>query len=171
MKVEYWRPVVGFEGLYEVSNYGNVRSLNYRGKKGVVNILSQRNHSKGYLTVCLRKNGKSFNRYVHRLAAEAFIPNPYGYKEIDHVDRNKTNNQVLNLRWVDRETNVSNSEQPNKRAVCQYDLEGNFISKYISIAEASLSTGVETGNIVSCCKGKYKQMNGFIWRYASSVSS
>lgn len=100
MKKEIWKPVVNFESLYEVSNLGRVYSI--RTDK----ILKPRIHDShkngdGYHRVHLCVNGKKYDYFVHRLVAEAFIPNPYGYTQINHRDEDKTNNDVSNLEWCD----------------------------------------------------------------------
>ena len=110
--IEEWRPVVGYEGLYEVSSYGKVRSLDryvktcygsYRLHKG--KVLSPGKDTDGYLKVCLSCNGKNKMFFVHRLAAQAFLLNPDNLPEINHKDEDKTNNSVDNLEWCDRSYN------------------------------------------------------------------
>lgn len=100
LKNEYWRDVIGFEGLYSVSSLGRV--------KGREKILKPSDNGKGYMTVCLYKDGKSYRKYIHRLVAEAFIPNPDNKPQIDHIDTVKTNNSVENLRWTTPEENGNN---------------------------------------------------------------
>lgn len=103
---ETWKPVVGYEGLYEVSDHGRVKSCKrFRvGKRGAQTLVAERlmrqahDHS-GYLKVGLRIGGNCFNHSVHQLVAKAFIPNPNGYDQINHKDENKENNYVSNLEW------------------------------------------------------------------------
>lgn len=112
---EEWRPIEGYEGLYEVSNTGRVRSLdmyvkigygNYRLHKGkVISLLKKGEY--GYIQVNLCYNGKLYKKYVHRLVAQAFIPNPDNLPEVNHKDEDKTNNSVENLEWCDRKYNMN----------------------------------------------------------------
>lgn len=104
--IEEWRPVVGYEGLYEVSSYGRVRSLDrycYRLQKG--KVLSPAKDRYGYLTVTLNCNGKSKTIKIHRLVAQAFLPNPDNLPQVNHKDENKINNIVYNLEWCDAKYN------------------------------------------------------------------
>lgn len=96
--MEIWKDIKGYKGLYQVSNMGRIKSLNYRrtGKEG---ILSSNPNSSGYLTLRLCKNGKQKYFSVHRLVAQAFLPNPNNLPEVNHKDENKLNNHVENLEW------------------------------------------------------------------------
>lgn len=108
MTEEIWRPVVGYEGLYEVSSYGRVRSLDRYDSRNQFRegkILKNRDNGNGYLLCGLSKNGIVKNKYIHRLVAEAFIERPDGLYEVNHKDENKKNNIVDNLEWCDRKYN------------------------------------------------------------------
>lgn len=111
---EIWKEIEGYEGKYEVSNLGNVRSLNYNGT-GEIKLLKQYICHNRYEQVNLYKNGKPKHHLVHRLVARAFIPNPNNYKEVNHKDENPANNNVNNLEWCTREYN-NNYGTRNKRA-------------------------------------------------------
>lgn len=102
---EIWSAIKGYEGLYEVSNYGRVRSLNYNGTGGVREMATPLNKGTGYTHCCLSKDGKRRSATVHRLVAEAFLPNPNGYEQVDHRNNKKTDNRAVNLRWVSRKQN------------------------------------------------------------------
>lgn len=118
---EEWRPIEGYEGLYEVSNTGQVRSLdmyvksrygNYRLHKG--KVLSPAKDTNGYLTVLLSCNGKHKSIRVHRLVAQTFILNPDNLSEVNHKDEDKTNNSVENLEWCDRKYNINYGSRKDK---------------------------------------------------------
>lgn len=98
--MEEWKKVIGYEGLYEVSNLGNVRNVRR-------NTLLRLSENQGYIQVCLYKNGIRTGLKVHRLVAQAFIPNPYNLKEVNHKDENPSNNIVENLEWCDRKYNIN----------------------------------------------------------------
>lgn len=105
MEKEIWKDVPGYEGLYEVSNWGNVRSLNYRGKKGV-HILSPGTDKKGYKRVILFKDDKGTTFQVHRLVASTFLVNPNNLPQVNHKDKNPGNNIVENLEWCSLKYNI-----------------------------------------------------------------
>lgn len=178
MNKELWRPVVGYEGLYEVSNFGRVRSLGNRTHKGV-HILKQANKGK-YLFVELCKDGVRKQFLVHRLVAQAFIPNPENKPTVDHINMFKTDNKVENLRWATqteqhtfidqdiREREIMknrNSPKQKCRAVCQYTIDGAFICEYPSLSEAERQINVGNANISKVCLGKSKTAGGYIWKF------
>ena len=173
---EIWKDIPDYEGFYMVSNYGRVRSL-YNYKRDGTNILRPRLKN-GYYQLGLRKNNKRKWIAIHRLVALAFIPNSNNFPCINHKDENPLNNNVNNLEWCTVKYNncygtrlerVANSNK-TKKIILKYDLEGNFIEEYKSISEAGRKNNVGIGNIISCCKGKYKQMGGYIWKYKGVVS-
>ena len=101
---EIWKDIEGYEGLYQVSNFGKIKSIGYKKKK----ILKPTQDHYGYLNVTLYKNKNKKAKRIHRLVAEAFIANPENKPEIDHIDTDKLNNNVKNLRWVTRIENNNN---------------------------------------------------------------
>ena len=165
---EYWKPVVGYEGLYMVSNWGRIKSMNYN-HSGKERIMKQKIQG-GYYSVNLSKNGIIKTYLVHRLVAEAFIPNLNNYKEVNHKDENKTNNVVSNLEWCDRlynvryGTGIERRSKTQSKTVLQYDLNGNLIKEWKSINECGRN-GFKKSNICKCCNGKQKTHKGFIWKY------
>ena len=102
---ETWKDVVGYEGLYEVSNLGNVRSLNWRGTR-CARMLCKRPNNYGYLCVLLSSKNVSKKLTVHRLVASAFLDNPSEFSDVNHIDEDKTNNSVWNLEWCSHADNV-----------------------------------------------------------------
>ena len=164
---EEWRDIKGYEGLYQVSNLGRVRSLNCRGHKGCIGILTPRLDGKGYEMVALYKEGKARNIKVHRLVAQAFIPNPNNYPQVNHKDENKTNNDVKNLEWCTNEYN-HNYGTRNERV-------GKSLSKKIicittgeifnSMREACRKYNISSGSMTECCQGKRKTAGGYKWEY------
>lgn len=171
---EIWKSVIGFEGTYEVSNLGRVRSLGMYAKgpcgskRYIKGKMLKANVGKiGYKRVCLA--GKNWKN-VHRLVAEAFLPNPCKNKEVNHIDGNKTNNAVWNLEWVTHsenelhayKTGLNNQE---KIKTIQKNMDGVILHVYDSCLEASQKTGILQGNISKCANGKTKTAGGYKWSY------
>lgn len=178
--MEEWKDIVGYEGLYQVSDKGNVRSLNYN-KTNKVKELKLVNSKDNYFVVCLHKNGHQKEGKVHRLVAEAFIPNPDNKPQIDHINGNKSDNRVENLRWCTAKENsdnpitkvkmkgIQNGRQINRKdmskVVYQYNLEGELINKYPSASEAARQIGCHFDTITKACRGvRNKALNNF-WSY------
>lgn len=182
LEEEIWKDIEGLEGIYQVSNLGRVKSLPRT-------ILDRNNHKKqingqymtasdnghGYLTVMLRENNKGVRRYIHRLVAQAFIPNPNNLPEVNHKDENKQNNIASNLEWVDYLTNriygtrldrLSKANTIHKTVV-QYDLDFNYITEYESAKQAAdiLGFGKCSSLIYDCANKKINTAYGYIWRY------
>ncbi len=157
---EEWRNIKGFEGLYQVSNLGRVKSLkdnygNYREK-----ILKTINRGDGYLFVNLYLNNKCKKYDIHRLVAKAFIPNPDNLHEVNHIDENKENNCVDNLEWCDHRYNIRYSK--SIKIGCFKN--GKLIKIYEAIRDVN-NDGFNHGHVIQCCKGKQKTHHGFTWRY------
>lgn len=157
------RDIKGYEGKYMISDQGQVWS-NY--KKG---FLKSTERSCGYLCVNLYKNGKPTNFSIHRLVAEAFIPNPNDLPIINHKDENKQNNNVDNLEWCNYSYNNSYGSKIEKvnqklnHKTYQYDLDGNLIAVWPSQREASRQLNISPGGINNVIKGKRKSIHGFIF--------
>ena len=178
---EIWKDIVGYEGLYQVSNLGNVKSLHYRNKK-IHHILSPRKHHTGYLMVSLTSNRKAKCFNVHRLVAIAFIPNPNDLPCVNHKDGNKHNNNVSNLEWVTHQQNTrhaiatgllknfsllgkTGSLHPTSKVTLQYTKSGQFVRKWDCISDAAKAYGKDPCTIVNCCAGRAKSCAGYIWKY------
>ena len=177
MKEEIWKDIEGYEGKYQASNKGNMKSLNYNNT-GKERILKPKKDSGGYLQVHLSKDGKGKWYLVHRLVATAFIPNPQGYKEVNHIDEDKTNNCVENLEWCSRSYNMTYNGRAKKVAkkigkklskpVIGIDKVTGLIVEFASAHEAERETGIAQQNICACCKGKRNSCGGFYWMYADA---
>lgn len=173
---EIWAPVKGYEGLYEVSSFGRVRSLgNGNSNNSKVRILNPSKNSDGYLGVVLYKNGKSKSCKVHRLVAEAFLPNWFDEHEVNHRDEQKTNNNIYNLEWCDHKYNSNygtriiritekNTNGKCSKTILQLTKNGELVREWTSINEANRN-GFDQSNICNCCQGKRKTHKGYIWRY------
>jgi len=171
MKIEYWKPVPGYEGLYWVSDLGNVKSLNYN-HTGEEQILRPRKGTGGYLKVLLCKNGKKKNCYVHRLVWEAFNgPIPKGM-QINHLNEDKTDNRLENLSLMTPKQNLNygtrnvRAAKTKSKKVEQFMLDGTHICTWFSTIEIERELGYANQNISSCCRGKRKTAYGYIWKYA-----
>lgn len=177
---EIWKDIKGYEGLYQVSNLGRVKSLNYH-RTGREEILLPNQDKYGYLYVNLYKERKRTTKKFHRLVAETFIPNPLKLPQVNHINEDKTDNRVENLEWCSAKYNnnygTKNTRMINNRMgygkpipILQYDLNNNFIKEYPSIMQVKKQLGYSAGNICQCCKGKIKQAYGFIWKYKEKAA-
>lgn len=187
---EIWKPVVGYEGLYEVSSFGRVRSLDKMsadGRRIKGKILKGKIDKGGYLLVTLCKDKKQTTYKVHRLVAEHFIPNPQNKPCIDHINTVRTDNRVENVRWATYKENGNNpltkikqsrilkgkygKEHPASKPIIQYDKDGNFIKEWDSIIEAARELGVNGSSITLVCQEKphHKTAYGFIWKYKNAA--
>ena len=189
---EIWKDIKGYEKMYQISNYGRIKSLSrfinsckqyssigYYSKE---KIIKQSVSKTGYYICTLCKNGKTRTFKVHRLIAEAFIDNPNNLPIINHKDGNKLNNSIDNMEWCDyshnnkeaykqglKESNLKWIVELNKRKrkkVNQYDLNNNFIKQYKSVHEAENETKAHHVNIIKVCKGQRITAGGYKWRYA-----
>lgn len=124
---EIWRDVVGYEGLYKVSNFGRIKSLPRNGTVKYERLLRQKVSNKGYCTVALSKHNKTKYKMVHRLVAEAFLDNPKGLPLINHKDENKLNNYVGNLEWCDAQYNMTYGVHAERQYLSRDEL-GRFCS-------------------------------------------
>lgn len=195
---EIWKDIEGYEGLYEVSNFGNVRSKDHETtviakhrtyklpKKGRVLTPTTRRH--GYLAVQLYGRGghetRGMRTYsIHRLVAQAFIPNPNGYTEVNHKDECKTNNHVENLEWIShvdnarygtaisrRSSKLKNGKRSRK--IAQYTRDGKLVRVFPSLSEAQRQ-GYVASNIHKCANGHpaYSHAYGYVWRYADGENA
>lgn len=189
--METWKEIEGYEGVYEISNYGNVQSLNrtYVNKKGFIykvksKMLKPAKNKYGYLQVGLSLNCKISSFTIHTLVAKAFILNPNNKPTVNHKDGNKENNHTSNLEWATKSEQAIHSLEHNLRTmpnvwggkfgskhgaskeVEQCTLDGVLIKTYGSLIEAANENNMkDTTTIVGVCKGRKKTSGGYIWRY------
>jgi hypothetical protein len=160
-----WRDVKGYEGLYMVSDTGLIKSLSLRKNKPEY-IKKPSKNKCGYMHTSLIKNGVQKDVRVHRLVAEAFVPNPNRYKEVNHIDEDKTNNCAANLEWCSRLYNVTYGSQKRKRRkVFQYTLGGKFIAEHDGWKDAENNTGIDSRRIFDAAHRKNGTAHGYMWRY------
>jgi hypothetical protein len=184
---EIWKDIPNYEGLYQISNLGRVKSLSRKWSPRET-VLKAEGKSEEYLHVSLWKDRTSSHLYIHRCVAELFIPNPNNLPYVNHKDENKRNNTVDNLEWCSAQYN-SNYGTRNERVgksqvngttksypVIQTDLDGKFIAEYPSIMEAHRQTGISVNGIRVMCNGGYfdkrvnkffpsRKIKGFIFKY------
>lgn len=180
MEKEIWADIKGYEGLYQVSTYGRVRSINYR-HSGCTKFLKQIKNKFGYFRVMLYKDGvKRRLFYVHCLVAEAFIPNWFDDCDVNHRDEDKTNNHISNLEYCDRKYNVNYGTRNRRistkltngkmsKQVLQYTKDGDFVKEWSSVHEINRQKGYDCSHIFKCCSNKRKSAYGFIWKYKKEV--
>lgn len=190
--MEEWRDVKGYEGMYQISNYGRVKSLgriDRLGQKVDEKMRNQQIDKNGYKSVMLSKDGNRKRYLVHRLVAEAFIPNPNNYPQINHKDENKINNKVNNLEWCDRKYNMNYGTRSKRQSE---NLKGKYVggnhpkSKKIKcittgetfggIREACRKYNIHSSDVSKCCRGKLNYVGKhpitgekLVWQYVEEV--
>ena len=168
--MEVWKAIEGTDGMYEVSNTGKIRSLNYKNS-GKTKELKPAPDPKGYMKTMLLLNGRYKTVKVHRLVAIAFVPNPENKPQVNHKDECKLNNHFSNLEWCTAQYNVNYSGTIQKainackRKVLQFEKTGKFIKEFESATNASKETKTCQSAITLACQGKYKTAGGYIWKY------
>lgn len=182
---EIWKDIENYEGLYQVSNLGRVRSLDrvvksertgYKTVRG--KIIKPTIQNTGYYYVLLYKDGKALRKTLHRIIAKAFIPNPENKPQIDHINGDKTDCRIENMRWVTPGENNSNPHRCKEfscsksgngyKKIRQYSLDGTFIKEWDGSKPAAISLGKKSSaHIVDCLAGRKHSAYGYKWAYAS----
>lgn len=182
---EKWRAVIGYEGLYEVSNLGNIRSVDKvsrmpcngeRATKVVKGkLLKPYESGNGYFKIALVKDGKSRKHFVHRIVADAFLQNPGNCSVVNHIDFNRRNNKVDNLEWCSQRENllhgtlrlVEGLDYKDLR-IGRFDKDGNLVDVWSSLSKIEETLGICKTDVLACCRGRLKSSYGYIWRYVNS---
>ncbi len=196
--IEKWEAIKDYEGMYEISNFGRVKSLarevmrEYKDRKSNYifipeKILRQNNlQTGGYCAVNLCKDGNHVSMKIHRLVAIAFIPNPENKPEVNHKRGVKTDNHRTELEWSTKSENITHSfnngfhtvgifgefgsKNPKSKPVSQFSKDGTFINTFSSQREAFRMTGVDQSMIWHCCNGRLKSGGSYLWQYAKGYS-
>lgn len=191
--IEIWKDIKGYEGLYQVSNLGRVRSLDrticftYKGYKKQMRIKSKIRvpviNRTGYYMISLCKNNIHDCKLISRLVAETFIPNPENKPQVDHINTIRTDNRAENLRWCTQQENTDNPISKNKhkayytehigkkhhcaKKCIQLTTKGEIVKIWESIVDAYLETGIDRHHISACCNNKRKSAGGYNWEFAA----
>lgn len=193
---ELWKDIPSYEGLYQISNLGRVKSLSkfhkiskdyssigYWSKERILKNIEDKQK---YFMVKLSKNGKLKNYRVHRLVAQLFVENPNNLSQVNHKDGNKHNNCFNNLEWCTCKDNIRhawinglnyNTEhqyllgKSKSKRVFQYTTNGDFVKDWESMTIVTKKLGISTQSISKCCKGLIKTAGGFVWKYKNEKDS
>ena len=182
---EIWKDIEGYEGIYQVSNLGRLRSLDryytkphprngvqtrYLKKGQIVKTFVGRN---GYVGAVLKFERKQKNFMMHRLVAKAFVPGYFDGADVNHKDCNRQNNRADNLEWMTRRDNLMYADAMDKihakqrKPIIQMTLEGEFIREWPSMHSAHLAFGLDTKSLAGACQQRYgmKTCGGFRWKF------
>lgn len=193
---EIWKDIIGYEGLYQISNYGRIKSIERKVKynNSFRNVKEKIRKSfignQGYERIELSRDRKNKKYNVHRLVAETFIPNLFNKETVNHKNGIKTDNKVENLEWATRsenelhayKTGLAKNTEKQRNAVRKYckenytkpiiqlDLEGNFIKKWKSAVEVMQILKINNKSINNCIKGRSKTAGGYKWIIAEQFN-
>ena len=166
MTREIWKDIKGYEGLYQVSNLGRVKRVTTN------RILKSSKHVSGYLMVNLCKNSVTSHQRIHRLVAQAFIPNPENKPDVNHIDEDKTNNMVSNLEWSTKKENCNHGTRTeriskiNSIPIIATNLKTGDSREFYGINECARQLELQASNICNVLKGRRKQTGGYVFEYA-----
>lgn len=166
IKNEIWKDIEGYDGEYQISNYGRVRSFKNKNIKILKEYLTPSN----YRFVKLYKDGKQKGHLLHRLVAQAFISNPDNKPFVNHIDGNQLNCSISNLEWCSHQENVQHAYKTGLtkgriKTINQYNLDGNFIRSWESGVKIQNNLNINRGHISQCCNGQRKTAGGYIWKF------
>lgn len=162
--MEEWKDIRGYEGLYQVSSEGRVKSV----KRNIFRVYNDNGY--GYFMVLLSKDGEKKPFYVHRLVAEAFIPNPENLPQVNHRNEQKHQNNVENLEWCSSKYNMNygtareRQVEKQRKKVYQYTKEGELVREFDGVNQCA-EFGFEPSSVSCCCNGKRKTHKGYKWSY------
>lgn len=168
-----YREVPGYEGIYYINENGDVLAMpRYGSRHKEPYIMARCYDNHGYTIACLSKNNTHKTVRIHRVVAQLFIPNPNGYREINHKDENPANPSASNLEWCDRKYNVNygTRTQKTQKPVLMFRKDGSFVRRFSGIREASqYMNSSNISNISYCCKGKRHSAFGYLWRFENDI--
>lgn len=175
---EIWKDIEGYEGLYQVSNFGNIKSFPRRGTQSrKEKILKPTESPNKYLSVFLYKNGDYKKMLVHRLVAKVFLNNEKSLPQVNHINGIKSDNRAVNLEWCTAKENekhafetglhnvISGEEHYASKKIIQYSKEKTFIKEWVCARQIEKQLGISHSNISLCCQHKRKTAGGYIWEY------
>lgn len=181
LKGEIWKDIDGYEGSYQISNYGRVKSVERRSKKsnGLLMLVKERickqYSCRGYMYVCLSKDGEQHKKKVHRLVASSFIPNPNNHPDVNHKDEILSNNNVSNLEWCTKEynrhygTGLLRMKQTLRKKygvpIIRYTINGNETKRYECGIDI-IQDGFDRRAVYRCCKDNNRTHKGYKWKFA-----
>jgi hypothetical protein len=171
--MEIWQDIQGYDGKYQISNFGNVKSTRIYKNGSRKELYLKFTDNKGYKYVHLCKNGEYKQIAVHRLVAKHFISNPNNLPQINHKDYNRSNNKADNLEWCTHEYNILYSKdnitnankQLHTRNIYQYDNKGNLVKTWNLLMDIFRELKLNQRQISDCCNGKVKTCGGYVWSY------
>jgi hypothetical protein len=190
--IEIWKDIQGYENLYQISSFGNVKSLGNGGSNKSKEKLLKQRICKGYFNVGLCKDGKQKKYQVHRLVAQAFLDNPNNYPQVNHKNEIKIDNCISNLEWctqaynnnygtrLERHSKTMKGKTHTQKtkdkmsishqiSIVQIHQSGLIVGVYDSAKEVSEVLGINRGDISSCLKGKQKTAGGFKFKYLNEL--